>query len=360
MAHTRKLIEGDNLAALRRMAAESVDLIYLDPPFKSDKNYAAPIGSQAAGAAFTDTWSLDDIKKEWVEDIQIVNQPAWAAITAAGFTHSDSAQAYLTYMAIRLIEVRRVLKNTGSVYLHCDPTMSHYLKLLMDALFGKKNFRNEIVWHYPNRMPAKSKKFQAKHDIVLIYSKTNIYAFNPIMVPGVRVQKDIERGWGTDTITSDGEKIRRLRVYDKAKVDQASNEGRLSYSHYSAIVDQTQKSGDTPCSDVWNINLLNPMSKERTGWPTQKPLALVERIIKASSNPGDVVLDPFCGCATACVAAEKLDRQWIGIDLSRDAIDISIDRLARDVQIYEDGGLLGNVTVITKGEQYALQHRADD
>ena len=144
----RTLWTGDNLEIMRGMNPGTVDLIYLDPPFNSKKDYAAPIGSKAAGAAFQDTWSLDDVKREWVEDIEADNTATWSAITAAGFTNGESAQAYLTYMAIRLIEMRRILKETGSIYLHCDPTMSHYLKLMMDAVFGARQFRNEIVWCY--------------------------------------------------------------------------------------------------------------------------------------------------------------------------------------------------------------------
>ena len=175
----RTLFSHDNLPVMQEINSESIDLIYLDPPFKSDKNYAAPIGSQAAGAAFTDTWSLDDVKKEWVEEIQVVNQPVWAAITAAGFTHSDSTQAYLTYMAIRLMEVRRILKKTGSVYLHCDPTMSHYLKLLMDALFGARNYRNEIVWRrYGSHNDAK--RYGRVHDTILYYCAGAKYLWNPV------------------------------------------------------------------------------------------------------------------------------------------------------------------------------------
>ena len=144
----RTLFTCDNLPVMRGINSETIDLIYLDPPFNSKRNYAAPIGSQAAGAAFKDTWNLDDIKREWVEDIEADNKAAWAAIISAGYINGESMQAYLTYMAIRLIEMRRILKPTGSIYLHCDPAASHYLKLLMDSIFGVKNFRNEIVWGY--------------------------------------------------------------------------------------------------------------------------------------------------------------------------------------------------------------------
>ena len=167
----RTLWTGDNLDVMRGMNSETIDLIYLDPPFNSKKDYAAPIGSKAAGAAFQDTWSLDDVKREWVEDIEADNTATWSAITAAGFTNGESAQAYLTYMAIRLIEMRRILKETGSIYLHCDPTMSHYLKLMMDAVFECQNFRNEVIWHYRKWSTGKY-TFQRNHDIILFYSRS--------------------------------------------------------------------------------------------------------------------------------------------------------------------------------------------
>ena len=300
----RTLFSHDNLPVMREINSESIDLIYLDPPFKSDKNYAAPIGSQAAGAAFTDTWSLDDVKKEWVEEIQVVNQPVWAAITAAGFTHSDNAQAYLTYMAIRLIEVQRILKKTGSVYLHCDPTMSHYLKLLMDALFGAKNYRNEIVWCYTGPSSPGMKNFPRKHDTILRYSQSGSWVWHQQYIP-------YAEGFAKKTTKTDANIWGRT---DPIELIEREKRGK-------------------PVEDWWQdvkASWYMP-KKERTGWPTQKPLALVERIIKASSNPGDVVLDPFCGCATACVAAEKLGRQWIGIDIEREAYDIVISRLEREV-----------------------------
>ena len=165
----RTLFTHDNLQVMRGINSETIDLIYLDPPFNSKRNYAAPIGSQAAGAAFSDTWSLDDIKKEWVETLETENKALWAAITAAGYISGESMQAYLTYMAIRLIEMKRILKSTGSIYLHCDPTASHYLKLVMDGLFGKNNFRNEIVW---KRATAHNdpKRYGNNSDRLLYYS----------------------------------------------------------------------------------------------------------------------------------------------------------------------------------------------
>ena len=294
----RTLWTGDNLDIMRGMDSETVDLLCLDPPFNSKKDYAAPIGSKAAGAAFQDTWSLDDVKREWVEDIETDNTATWSAITSAGFTHGESSQAYLTYMAVRLLEMRRILRPTGSIYLHCDPTMSHYLKVMMDAVFGHGNFRNEIVWHY-QRWTGATKHFQRMHDVILVYSASNKDSvFNLLKEP--YSDKSKHKGRRFSTTLEDG------------SLDQKYTED-----------DSRMKA----MCDVWNISYLNSQSKERTGYPTQKPLALLDRIIRASSNEGDMVLDPFCGCATTCVAAEKLGRQWAGIDIEPKARELVVKRL---------------------------------
>ena len=295
----RTLWTGDNLDIMRGMNSETVDLIYLDPPFNSKKDYAAPIGSKAAGAAFQDTWSLDDVKREWVEDIEADNTATWSAITAAGFTNGESAQAYLTYMAIRLIEMRRILKETGSIYLHCDPTMSHYLKLMMDAVFGSGNFRNEIAWHYRKWSTGKY-TFQRNHDIILFYSRSpsRERTFNQLYMN--RALSTLKR-FGTERIVS---------RYDES--------GRRVPSTVAGESEGVRQ------DDVWDINRVAPIKQL---YPTEKPIALLERIIKSSSDEGDMVLDPFCGCATTCVAAEILGRQWAGIDIEPKARELVVSRL---------------------------------
>ena len=394
MAHTRQLVEGDNLAALRGMDGESIDLIYMDPPFMSGRDYTATDGS---GAGFTDTWAMDDDAIGWHQSIAPDLPGVHITIAAAEVTHSTAMKAYLIFMARRLVELRRVMKDTASIYLHCDPTASHYLKLLMDALFGAKNYRNEIVWKRATSRKGYGKRYGRAHDILLFYSGTSRYSWNTTHLrydpdyikrtyryddhDGLgpyRLSDLTQSGW---TQGESGMTWRGISMHDRGKhwitpvgpglgdwiveniipnfrnirgtiarldaLDEhdliywpKGGEGMPRLKRYLAA-----GKGPVTTDLIEDIPPIQGSSKERTGWPTQKPLALVERIIKASSNPGDVVLDPFCGCATACVAAEKLGRQWIGIDLSRDAIDISIDRLARDVQIYEDGGLLGNLTV---------------
>ena len=367
----RTLFTHDNLPVMQGINSESIDLIYLDPPFKSDKNYAAPIGSQAAGAAFSDTWSLDDIKKEWVEEIQMDNTATWAAITATGYTNGDSAQAYLTYMAIRLIEARRILKKTGSIYLHCDPTMSHYLKLLMDALFGARNFRNEIVWRrtYAHNDAI---RYGRNTDILLFYTKGNKRKWNPQYQPHdekyksrFRFKDPDGRHWTDNPLTAKGlsgggykyeyegaTSLWRVPIETMKELHAA---GKLHFTNRGGIrlKSYLDESKGRLLQALWDdINPINSQSRERTGFPTQKPLALVERIISASSNPGDMVLDPFCGCATACIAAEKLGRQWIGIDIESEARNLVISRLEKEIDEYAlikaAGGAMPDIIHLTK------------
>ena len=282
---------GDCLDIMRGMNSESVDLIYLDPPFNSNANYAAPIGSQAAGAAFKDTWSLSDVDVAWINLIEAKHPSLHRVLLAA---MSDSDKSYLAYMAARLLEMPRLLKPTGSIYLHCDPTMSHYLKLVMDAVFKPVNFRNEIVWCYAGGgHPAKD--FPRKHDIIFRYSKTSEYVFNQ---DAVRVPYDSDYQATVFAGPNTRAPRRVYRPHPKGKVVE----------------------------DWWR-NIPRPYGNERTGYPTQKPLALLKRIIEASSDPDGMVLDPFCGCATACVAADLLDRKWVGLDISPKAVELVNDRL---------------------------------
>ena len=330
---------GDNLDILRGMNAECVNLIYLDPPFNSNRNYEAPVGSKAAGAAFKDTWTLSDLDVAWMGLIAD-EQPAIANLFhTARLTHGKGMQSYLTMMAVRLLEMRRVLKDTGSIYLHCDPTASHYLKLLMDATFGQAQFRNEIVWKRFN-FHSDAKRFGKVSDTVLFYSKTEAYVFNRQRVP-------FSTAYVASKFTHQDPDGRRFRldnfnppssrgpVYEYHGITKAwrmtedkmlalESEGRIySASTIPQLKRYLDELDGQAVHNIWDdIPSVNPMAKERVGYPTQKPLALLERIIKASSNPGDVVLDPFCGCATACVAADRLGRKWIGIDISPKAAEL--------------------------------------
>ena len=299
----RTLWTGDNLDIMRGMNSESVDLIYLDPPFNSNRDYSAPIGSEAAGAAFKDTWTLSDVDEAWHGEIADRDPTLYATIDASGHAHSKSMKSYLIMMAVRLMEMRRLLKPTGTIYLHCDPTASHYLKMLMDSVFGGGNFRNEIVWCYAGGgQPAKD--FQRKHDIILRYSKTDSYVFNK---EDVRVPYDSEY---------------------KATVF-AGKGTRAPGKTYT-------RNPDGKVVEDWWRNLPRPYGKEKQGYPTQKPLALLDRVIKASSNEGDMLLDPFAGCATACVSADRLERQWVGIDLSPMAAKLVKSRLRKELGMFYD------------------------
>ncbi len=300
------LYTGDNLYILSGTNSTSVDLIYLDPPFNSKRTYSAPIGSKSAGASFKDMWSWGDVDEFYLEKM-ISNYPFMVNfIQSIAGIYSKAMMSYVTYMTQRIIELHRILKPTGSLYLHCDPTASHYLKIILDRIFGKDNFRNEIVWSYRTGGASK-KQFSHKHDIILIYSKTKKYTFN----------------------------IQKEKSYTKST---SRKPGIINYGGGKAEFFQ-DKSGVynlVNMRDVWEISYIGSTHKERVGYPTQKPLALLYRIIKASSNKGDVVLDPFCGCATTCVAAQQLDRKWIGIDIEKQAASVLIDRLSDDAGLFSD------------------------
>ena len=313
----RTMWTGDNLDIMRGMNSASVDLIYLDPPFNSNKTYSAPIGSKAAGAAFKDTWTLDDVDLAWHGEIAEQNPGVYAVIDTAGVVHGAGMKSYLIMMAVRVLEMHRLLKPTGSLYLHCDPTASHYLKLLLDAVFQPTFFVNEIAWCY--NVGGKSKKHWArKHDTLLFYTKSKNWHFNgsAVGIPRDTGAKSFGGKIGTD---DQGRKYQDKRVKATGKY----------YRYYL----------DSPKipEDWWvGINSIQSQATERVGYPTQKPLDLLDRIIKASSNPGDVVLDPFAGCATACVSAESLRREWIGIDLSPLAATLVKTRLQEAFRLFYD------------------------
>jgi len=297
----------DNLDVLYGLNSASVDLIYLDPPFNKNKTFTAPVGTSAEGASFDDIFTKNKVNEDWAFDIEEDHPPLHTLLDAVKAIEGGASYNYyyLIYMAVRLIECHRVLKDTGSLYLHCDPTMSHYLKLAMDYIFGEKNFRNEIIWHY-RRWTAGNKNFQKMHDIILRYTRSNEFTFNLQHEPyGDWIKKDY--GY------VDEETGRRWRWHT------------VKGNRYKVFLEDENKG--VKLNDVWQIPYLGSTAKERTGYPTQKPLALLERIIKASSNKGDLVLDPFCGCATTPVAAEKLNRRWVGVDVSIEAYEQVKERI---------------------------------
>lgn len=309
----RTLFESDNLPILLGMDSETVDLIATDPPFKKDKKFQG-IGA-AEGQKMDDTWvwhgappgspgegRKSDIHKEWLDHTREHWHALHEVIEAAYTAHSPSMAAFLAFMSVRLIEMHRILKPTGTLYLHCDPTANSYLRLMLDSIFGKggqaraPGFRNEIVWGYSGGGVPRS-DYPRKHDTILRYAKGASWTFN---------------------------------VARKPYAENTQQVGK--HSTYTGGDDIDLERG-TPITDVWvDIKTVTGWNPERAGWTTQKPLALYRRMIEASTNEGDVVLDPFCGCAATCVAAERLGRQWVGIDQSPKANGIVKDRLEREVQ----------------------------
>ena len=326
-----RLYYGDNLQILSSWPKWCVDLIYLDPPFNSNRTYNA-IYSDATGRplpdqveAFCDTWTLDAEQEHQIRNIPVLMLDAgiddettefWRLWMAALRHTQPRLLAYLAYMVPRLLHMKVVLKPTGSIYLHCDPTASHYIKVMMDGIFGHKNFRNEIVWCYRG-LPSKAKKFQAKHDVILFYSNGGKPVFNILTGPPTEGSlKTFESGRKRGYNVNNSKKM--ATVFDWDKYHEAVDHGVIPPD----LKPVEFSGGNPPLRDWWDdIKILGgPRNKERMGYPTQKPLALLDRIIAASSNPGDVVLDPFCGCATTLEAAQNLGREWIGIDIAIHAI----------------------------------------
>ena len=375
----RSLWTGDNLDIMRGMNSETVDLIYLDPPFNSNRNYSAPIGSEAAGAAFKDTWTLSDVDEAWHGEIADREPPLYAIIDAAGLSHGKGMKSYLIMMAVRLLEMRRLLKDTGSIYLHCDPTASHYLKTLMDAVFGQRNFRNEVVWRR-TKGRSDAGRFGRVHDTILFYAQDGA-TWNPQHLPHdpAYIQRTYrntdERGrWRSADLTasglrsgSSGEPWRGVDPGSVGNHWRTPTKGGMStfiverglisgwpdaYPTVQERLDALDKAGlvhwpkrgtvpslkrylastkGTAFDDViTDVSKIEATAKERVGYPTQKPLVLLDRIVRASSNVEDMVLDPFCGCATALVAADRLNRQWVGIDLSPLAAKLVLKRIKDD------------------------------
>jgi site-specific DNA-methyltransferase (adenine-specific) len=307
---TNVLYYGDNLEVLRlHVKDESVDLVYLDPPFKSNADYNILFeehGTRAAAQikAFEDTWEWNaESAAAYQEVVEGGTEVAKAMLAFRQMLGDTDMLAYLSMMAPRLVEMRRVLKVTGSLFLHCDPSAGHYLKLLLDAVFGPTQFRNEIVWHYFNKLQGNIKRLASDHDLIFWYTKGRTFTFHPVMVERVGgPQKMLKRRWDQPT---------------QKLVNAKDEEGHVQY------IERTHRMAD----DVWRLPMLQPASSEKLGFPTQKPVALLQRIIEMATNPADLVLDPFCGCGTTIDAAERLGRRWIGIDITHLAIGLIKHRL---------------------------------
>jgi DNA modification methylase len=352
------LYYGDNLDILRRyIEEESVDLIYLDPPFNSSQTYnvlfAEQNGSAAASQikAFDDTWTYDEeAARAYAEVVNGPEGPSKVIRAFRDFLGTSNMMAYLANMAVRLIELRRVLKPTGSLYLHCDPTASHYLKILLDAVFGPENFQNEITWKRTSSHND-PKRFGRISDRVLFYSRTSKKTFVRIMSSYSeeqlsRYKHNDDRGlfraenltaphysptrtveWrGTHPGTNrqwrfSTEELERLYADDRILLRADGSPRKDGLKEY------LEEAEGQPLQDLWTDIVMGPTAGERLGYPTQKPEALLERIIETSSKPGDIVLDPFCGCGTAVAVAQRLNRRWIGIDITYLAVTLIKSRL---------------------------------
>jgi len=359
------LYYGDNLAVLRESIEDaSVDLIYLDPPFNSNASYnvlfKGPKGNESAAQieAFDDTWHWNDSAEAAYGDVMRSGNGAAAEMLRAmrGFLGENDMMAYLAMMAVRLIELHRVLKETGSLYLHCDPTASHYLKILLDAVFGKENFRNEVIWKRTSAHSS-AKRWGPVHDVILFSSKSKKFLWNKtyqeyddVYLNAFFTHTDPDgRRWRRADLTGAGVRNgasglpwRGIDVTAKGRhwavpvdqLDVLDEQGSIHWPKKKDGVPQRKKyleelSGMPVQDIISDIKPIHNVGEERLGYPTQKPVALLERIVNASSNEGDVVLDPFCGCGTTVHAAEKLGRQWIGIDVTHLAIGL-IEKRLRD------------------------------
>ncbi len=357
--NNRSLFHGDNLDFLRGINTGTIDLIATDPPYNKGRDFHSDPASLAAGASFQDRWSWDkDIHQDWVDQIKDDQPAMWEVIDMANHTWGNDMGAYLCWLGVRLLEMKRVLKETGSIYLQCDQTAGAYIKCLMDSIFEKKNFRNQIIWKRTGAKNDVKKQLANNYDVIFNYTNSDNFIWNneATIIPydlnnlDEKTKKqyskvdDAGRLYQLDNITDPHQhppsnctyevmgvtrkwrwtKERMQKEIEKGSIVQTKTGNVPRYKRY--LDEQQGKLIDT----LWvDINNVQPFSKQSAGYPTQKPILLYERILKFSSNEGDMVLDPFCGCATTCVAAEKLKRQWVGIDIWKEAHKVVIDRLVK-------------------------------
>lgn len=388
------LYYGDNLKVLREhIRDESVDLIYLDPPFNSNRSYNVLFKdesgmSDAQITAFDDAWHWGPTAEATYQDL-IQNAPMNVSQMIGAlrqFIGDNQMLAYLVMMAARLVELHRVLKPTGSLYLHCDPTASHYLKILLDMIFGGENFKNEIIWKRTSAKGQAFTRFASNHDIVFCYTKTNKNIWNPQYTSHdpdylntfyKHVDPKTGRKYRLDNLANPNKDrpnltyeflgVTRVWRWTKERMQKAYENGLIYQSKPGAVpayIRYLDEQEGTPVGDIWtDILPIQSQSKELLGFPTQKPLALLERIIEASSNPGDVVLDPFSGCGTCISAAQKLNRQWVGIDITHLAIAMHKSRLKdmfglepkKDYQVIGEPEDLAGARQLAHDDRYQFQ-----
>lgn len=387
-----KLFFGDNYDVLRKyFPDEIVDFVYLDPPFNSKKQYNVIFKrvdthseAEAQIKAFDDTWHWTKDTEETLDKItkHPLASPALVDLVS-GFVKAlgrNDATAYLVMMTLRLLEIYRVMKPTASIYLHCDPTMSHYLKIIMDQIFGVQNFRNEIIWKRTSAH-SDSKRYGRVHDVILFYTKSGEYTWNPIYLPydeeyikkNYRYTDSDGRRWMADNLTASGlsgggyeyewKGVTRVWRYPKERMEELDREGKIYYPSKGGVprlkryLDEQR--GLVIQDVITHVKPISSHSKERLGYPTQKPLELLRIFIKASTREGDIVLDPFCGCGTAIDAAQELNRRWIGIDITHIAITLIRHRL-RDrygPDIKETHEIYGEPTTVEDAKKLAQMDR---
>jgi adenine specific DNA methylase Mod len=362
---TNKLFYGDCLGVMKTLPEECCDLIYLDPPFNSNATYnllfASPTGDQARAQieAFDDTWHWGEQSAREYKDIQKTapTDVSNMLVALVAFLGTNDVTAYLTMMTSRLLEIKRLMKDTASIYLHCDPSASHYLKVILDGIFGAENFRNEIIWKRTTAKSLMTRRMPSNHDIIFYYSKTPNYTFNqealyipydedklPETTKSKYSNRDPDgRRYTLGDLTNPNTNrpnltyeflgITKVWRWTKERMKEAYESGIIVQSKPGAVprvkryLDEQK---GIPIDDVWtDVNPLNSQAQERLGYPTQKPLALLDRIILASTNEDDIVLDPFCGCGTAVHSAQKNRRKWMGIDITHLAVSL-IERRLRD------------------------------
>lgn len=347
--HDRTLIYGDNLKVLRNdhlFREETIDLIYLDPPFKPLEKYNVLHRSKsgkpsfAQVRAFDDAWNWESAAKAAYHDT-MENCPASVRHTVDALEKllgKSDMFAYVCMMAPRLVEMHKMLRPTGSLYLHCDQAANHYLRILLDSVFGPENLRNEIIWHYFNKLQGNINRFPSNHDVIYWYSKSDSFVFNVQKEQREKPVKQLKRVW-------DKKKKKIVNAKDPKT-------GKVMY------ITSSEKRVD----DVWRMPMMQPASGEWLGYPTQKPRPLLSRIIAAGSNPGDLVLDPFCGCGTTIEAAEEQGRRWVGIDVAYDAISTIRERLEdrlsltpKDYEVWGDPETLDDAMSLADEHKYQFQ-----
>lgn len=379
-AHIKALFTYNNLHVLRRIDGETLDLIYLDPPYNTGVAWQSPIGRSGGkeiASAFSDIWNLSTMHRDELRELDDAHPDAAGLILELGRIHGESWVSYLTYMATRLVEMHRILKPTGALYFHLDGTMAHGIKLVLDAIFSPQNFRNELIWRRSNRNKSARKKFGESTDTILFYTKSEQHSFNvqyqPYSDDYVRREYRHDDGDGRGKWASISLQNPSLGGYcyeydgyapppkgwrcPPATMRELDARGEL---HKPANKNRQLRrkkfltdARGVAVNNIWtDINFVS--GREATGYATQKPRALLERIITASSAAGDVVLDPFCGCATTCIAAHRLGRAFIGIDISDGAAQIVRTRLRADVAGIEKGGKHRTAANANESEGLAL------